>query len=966
MVELIWLILIPFMMGGALALRPVRQYLPSPIVSAISVVTPLLLFLGFLGYVPTIQELVPVTQSFTWIPSLGISLDFYLDGLSLLFALVISGAGIAIFAYANRYFQDPNERGRFNSLLLLFMGAMLGVVVAGNIILLFIMWELTSVLSFLLIGFQGKEYKKARDGALQALVVTGVGGLALLLGAGLLAFVVGETQTSTTFAIAWQDILSSSVTDHAWYPLILILILLGAFTKSAQFPFHFWLPGGMAAPAPASAYLHSATMVKAGIYLLVRLYPTLGEHAYWQLALIGFGGMTFLWGSWLSTRQRDLKALLAYTTIAALGSLVMLVGLPDQAGFKALGVGILAHALYKAALFLSVGLIEKSTGSRQLDELSGMLRQRLTLGFVVVVSVLSMAGLPFFLGFVAKETLIAATIDELPILLVVIVSSAFLTWTGSKLLWGLLVKTYDTQIKLKALPERILVGPLGLAILSTTLGFFIEPLLKPILIPLVGKDFKLELFPGFIPEFFISLGIIATGVFLFFMRRWLDRIPNIPLSGDGIYGLFIKSLDYIGNTALKLQRGQVRFYVASILGVIAVIFIASGLLADLLEVAGQVQFTPIRSNQVADIFLLALVIIAAYATVRFQTRLAAVLSLGIVGYGVAGIFLIEHAPDVALVQFVVETLATVFIVVILRQIGQKAKQTTLVVARRVRLRDTIIAGIVGGAVFLFALFATATNTERPSIATWYLENAKPEIGVNDVVSAILTDFRGMDTLLEITVISMAALGSIALVRITYGGKFGQAVNGDRRLPLPRTTSFIELIARITLPISFIIAIVHILYGANAPGDGFTAAVISTLGIGLWYITFGYERTRQQLPWLHPVRILSGGITLGLVNAILPTFYGKGFMGVMQLENFAFANLKISTTLVFEIAIAVVVFGALNIILDAISQPLSVETTNGEAVDYQTNQQDDGQFIESEQRTTSDESSQEIVKEGEFE
>ena len=434
---------VPFCLALLLAAPFARRTLNQSSQTIISSLVMAALFAWLLGMLPRVQSDGLVLQTLHWMPSAGISLSFYLDGLALLFGLIITGVGALIFFYAGYYFDDPAEHSRFIIWLSAFAGAMLAIVLAGNILMMFIAWELTSITSFILIGFKGAKEAEAREGAFKALFVTGAGALALIIGLVMLSAAAGQILHPTEnmrFVGEFASILKAkTLHEHDWYMLFAVLILLGGFTKSAQFPFHFWLPGAMSAPTPASAYLHSATMVKAGIYLFARLSPVMYQNELWTSSLLTVGLVTMLVGAYFAVKQNDLKGLLAYSTVSKLGAIVAMIGLPNQSGLKAAFVGIIAHACYKSALFLVAGTIDHATGTRSIDRLGG-LRERMPVMFwVTVISALSMAGLPFLLGFVAKETLLDAMLHYTApwtglVMLVVIASAALTALAGYMLI----------------------------------------------------------------------------------------------------------------------------------------------------------------------------------------------------------------------------------------------------------------------------------------------------------------------------------------------------------------------------------------------------------------------------------------------------------------------------------------------------------------------------------------------------
>ncbi|MFN8564913.1 MAG: proton-conducting transporter membrane subunit [Anaerolineae bacterium] len=461
------------------------------------------LFVWLLTFVPVVSESGPIIASIPWVPQLGLSLSLYLDGLSLLFSLVIVGIGAMIVIYAGYYFDDEADLNRFYREMLAFMSAMLVLVLAGNLISLFIGWELTSVISFLLIGFK-RESAEARRGALQALIVTGSGGLALLIGLVLLGTAAGSMELS-------QILTSTTLHESPWYAGFTILILIGCFAKSAQFPFHFWLPGAMNAPTPASAYLHSATMVKAGIYLLLRLYPVLGETLLWQNTLLAVGLITMLMGAAFALRQRDLKAALAYSTISQLGILVALISLPHGEGLKAALIGILAHSLYKAALFLVVGAVDHSAGTRQLDKLGGLARSMPGWTVVAVLAALSMAGLPPLLGFVAKESLLDAMLGNISAVTVIVVTAALTVALALIIVFDVFGGKPAHAAHLHDAPHGLLVGPAVLAGGSLVGGLGLQALIVLLVGMSIPGNLHLSLFPGLNTPFLLSLVAIGSG-----------------------------------------------------------------------------------------------------------------------------------------------------------------------------------------------------------------------------------------------------------------------------------------------------------------------------------------------------------------------------------------------------------------------------------------------------------------------
>ncbi len=597
----------------------------------------------------------------------------------MIFALIVTGVGALIFFYAGFYFEDATDHNRFIAWLLAFAGSMLLVVLSGNLLLTFVAWELTSVTSFMLIGFNGRNNVEAREGAFKALFVTGAGALALITGLVILGVACGQVLYPDEGIRFVADINVILQTDdlykHEWFPIFTVLILLGGLTKSAQFPFHFWLPGAMSAPTPASAYLHSETMVKAGIFLFARLSPVMYKNALWSELLLVCGLATMLVGSIFAIKQRDLKGLLAYSTVSKLGAIVAMIGLPGQNGLKAAFLGIIAHALYKSALFLVAGTIDHATGTRVIDQLGGLRRQMPILFLVTIISALSMAGIPFLLGFVAKETLLDAMLhfsepQTILILGTVILSSVFTAVAAYILIYDVFWKPARQDIHFHQPPSLIRLGPVILSLGSLFLGVLLEPVIVPLLELAVPKTFELHVFAGFNNVFWLSVAVLAAGIVLFFFRKPLIKSIGFPISGSTVYREVVAYIDWAGENILHTQSGYVRYYLVIILGTVSVVLIASGTLTTVS--AGNSLFPSDLSVTIIDlakIFMLILTVAAGVLTVAVREHVKAAIAYGVIGYAIGVIFLIEHAPDVALVQLLVETMATVLIIIMLGRIS---------------------------------------------------------------------------------------------------------------------------------------------------------------------------------------------------------------------------------------------------------------------------------------------------------
>ncbi len=732
---------------------------------------PLALFVYFASFLPAVTAGQVIASVWHWVPSLGIPLSFYLDGLSLTFALLISGIGALVIVYAGGYLAGDERLGRLYLLLLIFMASMLGMVLAGNVITLFVFWELTSISSYLLIGFE-HDKASARAAALQALLITGTGGLALLAGLILLGLAGGSFEFSAL--LTQGDVLRA----HPQYLAMLLLVLAGAFTKSAQFPFHFWLPGAMAAPTPISAYLHSATMVKAGVYLLARLTPMLGGTDEWHYLVTMAGAVTMLLGAMLALAQTDLKRILAYTTVSALGTLVLLIGLGTTLAIKAALVFLIVHSLYKGALFLVTGALDHETGTRDVEQLGGLWRVMPVTAAATVLAALSMAGLPPLFGFISKELLYEAKL-EAP-------RAAWLI-TGAGVLANVLMVSLAAVIALRPFfgrkratpkdaheaPLAMLLGPALLALTGLMIGLLPDEIATPLLSAAVSAaraeatEIKLALWHGLNPILLLSVITVASGAVVYALRerlRWLaHRLHALSEWGPprwyelGLNGVlaFAKGLTRV------LQNGYLRVYL------LVIVLTTLGL-------AGYSFFSRVGWQWPAMTFdvrfyewiVAAVILSAAVVAVRSTSRLAAVAALGVVGFGVALIYILYGAPDLAKTQFAIETLTVVLFVLVLYRLPRFANYTS----KPARLRDLLIALSVGG-LMTTLLLATVATPMRSRLAGYFAETSAPLAKGRNIVNVILVDFRGLDTLGEIIVLSIAAIGVFALLRLRpEGGK----------------------------------------------------------------------------------------------------------------------------------------------------------------------------------------------------
>jgi multicomponent Na+:H+ antiporter subunit A len=697
-----------------------------------------------------------------WATSLGLSLSFHFDGLSTLFAVLIAGIGTLIVPYASSYLAAHPHVGRFYVSLFAFMGSMLGVVLSDNVLVLFVFWELTGFTSYLLIGFDHAR-TEARRAALQALLVTASGGLALLAAGVLLAQVSGTTRISEWFATR------DTFVAHPAYGVIVGLVVLAAFTKSAQFPFHFWLPNAMQAPTPVSAYLHSATMVKAGIYLVARLTPVLGGSALWTVAIVLAGTSTMLGGSYRAMRETDLKRILAYSTIAALGVLMLLLGIGTAQAIAAAFLYLVAHACYKGALFLVAGAVEHGTGTRDVVALGGLRRLMPRTALAAGLAAVSMAGVPLSLGFVAKEHFYDGLLSfgawgSLSVMLVAaaVVASALLGaagfLAGASPFYGRVQGFADAH----EAPPAMWLGPLLLGVVGLAIGVMPALLETPVALAVTAvtrqpAPVAFSLWHGVTTTLVLSALTLAGSVGLFASRNPIRRLAWPRAFGtERLYTRTLTVLDAISRRAAPaLQSASLRSY-ALVVVLTSVVLVGTALAANRVLPTPR-RWTPIQPHEAV---IAALIVVAAVSAACTRSNIGAVLSVGTVGYGVALLYALFGAPDLAMTQFAVETLTVVIFVLVfyqLRGFGDLSGPVT-------KGRDALVAAAAGILVTTLVLFIGASGTTSRLSA--YFADAAPRLAHGrNVVNVILVDFRGFDTLGEITVLVTVAIGVGALLLI---------------------------------------------------------------------------------------------------------------------------------------------------------------------------------------------------------
>jgi len=721
--------------------------------------------LGFAMAILLAQQAIrgePLEWVHEWVPSLGVTLALRADGLAAMFACLVTGIGALVFLFAASYLAPSQARERAALVLLLFQASMLGAVLADDFVLFFVFWELTSLTSFLLVGYD-HESAKARRAALQGLLVTVAGGLALLAGIVLMVSASGSLRISAT--------LQSEVLGHGGLlaTSAMLLVIAGAFTKSAQVPFHFWLPNAMAAPTPVSAYLHSATMVKLGIYLLARLDSLFGSQTLWTTLLVGIGMVTMLTAALLSLRERDLKRVLAYSTVVALGTLVMLIGLDMEIAAYCFALILLVHALYKAALFFVAGIIDHETGTRDATRLGGLASSMPITAISALLAAASMAGLPPFLGFIGKEALydaqLSAEFGGLLVMASILVNGAMIAVAALVALKPFFGVASGGVPASHDPPLAMLVAPLIAGIAGCTAGvmpWLIEPIVSVVATSITptAPATDLALWHGWTPELAFSLVTLAVGVAAY--RAWprtqpvLADIDGLDRLGPerGYDGLVARLLSLAKVQTAALQAGSLRGYVGLTIGVVTaaatVVLVAAGGLA-----------LPPASFEPAPLAVAALLMGTAVVTVLASNHaLVAFMAAGVAGFGAAVLFLVGGAPDLAFTQIAVEALAIVLFLAVLGRLPLRKPDPR---SRRERVRDACIAVAFGVLVTLLLLAVLAAPMDS-TLAEWFRSNSLPAAMGRNVVNVIIVDFRALDTLGEIAVLAFAALGAIALVR----------------------------------------------------------------------------------------------------------------------------------------------------------------------------------------------------------
>ncbi|MDP1539212.1 MAG: monovalent cation/H+ antiporter subunit A, partial [Moraxellaceae bacterium] len=853
--------------------------------------------------------------------SLGLNLAFRLDGLGLLFALLILVIGLLIIIYARYYLSARDSMGRFYAYLMLFMGSMLGIALSENVIQLLIFWELTSVSSFLLISYW-QQREEARNGARMALTVTGAGGLALLGGFVLLGEITGSYDLSVILTSG--DIIRT----HALYLPTLLLILLGAFTKSAQFPFHFWLPNAMAAPTPVSAYLHSATMVKAGVFLLARLFPALSGTPEWSWLVGGAGLFTLCLGAYFALFKHDLKGLLAYSTISHLGLITLLFGIGTPLAAVAGVFHIINHAVFKASLFMAAGIIDHETGTRDMRQLNGLWKYMPHTATLAMIASASMAGVPLLNGFLSKEMFFAEAAHR----------TAGLAWGWllpvTVTLAGIFAVAYSLRFihdvffngepknlsKVPHEPPRWMKAPVEvLVVVCLLVGIFPTFTVQPILAAAAASvlqtpppEYSLAIWHGFNPALWMSIIALVGGGLVYIGRQSLFKMherfdARLQLDAKAIYNYSLEMLfDFSSKITGLLNKNSLQrmlfvfFLSALVLGSAAFINTNSPL-------TGPRTLLPIDALS----FLVAIGSIAAAlgVVILHRQRLTALILLGAVGLAVALVFIKFSAPDLALTQLSVEIVTIVLLLLALYFLPQQSPAEPGLLRHS---KDLILAALAGSGAA--ALTWAVLTRPYENIASYFLEKSLPEGGGSNVVNVILVDFRGYDTLGEITVLALAGLGIYAMLdRLMLTGtkhdKDNRKWNWDAQPVIMSTFS------RLLLPLALLVATFILLRGHNQPGGGFIAGLITAVALVMQYLANGATWMQTRLPAnMHPL------IAIGLLIAVMTGFGSFLFGHPFLTSTFShihwpmIGDFELASAMAFDLGVYLVVVGSTLLIL----------------------------------------------------
>ena len=946
--DLVYLLLLPFAGSLLAALMPTHARTAAAgwaaLVSLAALVWVALLF-------PTLQTGQVLHEEYRWIPSAGINFSVRMDGFAWMFAMLVTGIGLLVALYARYYMSKNDPVPRFFSFFLAFMGAMLGVVLSGNVVQLVFFWELTSLFSFMLIGYWYHR-KDARRGARMALTVTGAGGLAMLAGMLMLGHIAGSYQLDVILGAGER------IRAHPLYTPMLVLVLLGAFTKSAQFPFHFWLPRAMAAPTPVSAYLHSATMVKAGVFLLARLWPALSGTEQWFWLVGGAGVVTLVLGAYFAMFQNDLKGLLAYSTISHLGLITLLLGLNRDLAAVAAVFHIMNHATFKASLFMAAGIIDHETGTRDMRRLSGLWKAMPITGTLAFVASAAMAGVPLMNGFLSKEMFFAETVDlsSTPLLdyglpVAATLAGIFAVVYSLRFSVGVFLGPPARHLPLEPHePVRWMRVPIEiLVLLCIVVGIFpqwsIGPALDVAARPVVGgamPPFSLAIWHGFNKPLVMSLIALGGGIALYLLLRRgvvagrFKHAPLLGLNGQRLFESTLYGLDRASRWALAVLSTY-RLQPQMLLMVLAAIVFASVALwaggiswGDRPRVPGNLEF--------ALLWVLGCVAALAAANQAKFHRLAALILLGAVGLAVSLTFLWFSAPDLALTQLTVEVVTTVLFLLGLRWLPKRRPEEAEHLGLRVRARrarDFVVSLVAGGGMAVLA-YAMMTRPAPQSISPFFIDRSLPEGGGTNVVNVMLVDFRAFDTMGEITVLGIVGLTVYALLRRFRPPREMAALPPQQRavppdlvsdLINPRTAQGTALgymmvpavLVRLLLPIAVVIALYFFMRGHNLPGGGFVAGLCVAIAFLTQYIVAGTHWVEAHLQ-LKVIRWIALGMLAAVATGLGSLWFGYPFLTshTAHVTLPGLGEVHFPSAMLFDVGVFAVVVGATLLILTALA------------------------------------------------
>jgi multicomponent K+:H+ antiporter subunit A len=865
-----------------------------------------------LSYAPGVWSGQPVGSRFDWVPQLGLSFSFFIDGLGLFFAALILGMGLLVILYARNYLDDSEPVGRFYAVLLVFQGAMLGITLSDNILVMLVFWELTSLSSFLLIGHWSHR-AESRQGARMALIVTGGGGLALIGGMLILGHAAG------TYEVTELLQRGAEIRAHPHAPAALALILIGAFTKSAQFPFHFWLPNAMAAPTPVSAYLHSATMVKAGIFLLARLWPVFSPMEMW-LAIVPLVGLaTMLIAASIALFKRDLKQLLAYSTVSHLGLIVMLLGLGTHAAAVAAMFHILNHALFKAALFMSAGIVDHEADSRNLERIGGLARLMPITAALATIAAASMAGLPLLNGFVSKEMMLeqafGTTYAGMPWLfgLVATLSACLSVGYSARLVHGTFMgKTrhpetahpHDPQVGMW-LPVAILVVPVVIIGLLPSLASPIVDMTARAVTGGLPKPVQLYLWHGFTMALAASMVALIAGVLLVRFMHRLEALQSTfrRPNATRIFNETLVAIEAGGRAAIDRldSRSLPRYVAVSIVAVFAL-----GLYAFLGGTHGPGDRAALSPGLPATVGWLVLLAASTVAVLKSHDRLMLIIMTASVGFIVSLAFLQFSAPDLALTQISIEVVTTILMLLALNLMP---KMGTDVATSSRKMINGAIAVASGAAVGGLA-YAVMSRSYQ-SISDYHLAQSKPGGGGTNVVNVILVDFRAFDTLGEIMVLGIAGIAIFALLDAALRGRSGQRLEHVQpEKPSGSPHSLITTVGtRLLLPMIITSGVFIFLRGHNEPGGGFIAGVLVGIAYIMQYVASGYNWSQERARF-DPHLMIGAGITIAAVSGLPSWLFGYPYLtstfGYVPIP--LIGTVEIASVIVFDIGVFLTVVG----------------------------------------------------------